>query len=57
MKWELLKKDGIPVNEPGKLHEWDLKELPAGEVIMRLTLQSVNETYAELKMRLNLHFV
>ena len=54
VKWELLKKDGIPVNEPGKLHEWDLKELPAGEVIMRLTLQSVNETYAELKMRLNL---
>ena len=54
VKWELLKKDGIPVNEPGKLHEWDLKELPAGEVIMRLILQSVNETYAELKMGLNL---
>ncbi|HLE51414.1 MAG TPA: hypothetical protein VI755_05105, partial [Anaerolineales bacterium] len=52
--WEELKQDGTPLNEPGKLFEWDLSELPAGEVVLRLFLKSVNDTYAELKMRLNL---
>ena len=54
VKWELLKKDGIPVNESAKLYEWDLEDLPAGEIVLRLILRSIHETYAEIKMSLNL---
>ena len=54
VKWELLKKDGIPVNDSAKLFEWDLKEFPAGEITLRIILRSIHETYAELKMSLNL---
>ena len=54
VKWELLKKDGIPVNDSAKLFEWDLEELPAGEITLRIILRSIHETYAELKMSLNL---
>jgi hypothetical protein len=54
VKWELLKKDGIPVNDSAKLFEWALEELPAGEITLRIILRSINETYAELKMSLNL---
>lgn len=54
VKWESLAREGIPVNEPRKLYEWDLEEIPAGEVTLRLIVHSVNETYAETKMSLNL---
>ena len=54
VKWELLKKDGIPINDAGKIYEWDLEKFPAGEITLRLFLRSINETYAEVKMILNL---
>lgn len=54
VKWELLKKHGRPQNESGKIFDWDLEELPPGEVTLRLFLSSVNETYAEIKMKLNM---
>lgn len=54
VQWELLKKDGIPVNDSAKLFEWNLEELPAGEITLRIILRSIHETYAELKMNLNL---
>jgi membrane peptidoglycan carboxypeptidase len=54
VKWELLKKHGRPQNESGKIFEWDLRELPAGDLTLRLFLRSVHETYAEIKMKLNM---
>lgn len=54
VEWELLKREGIPINEPGKIYEWDLEDLPAGEVTLRLMVKSIHETYAELSIRLNL---
>lgn len=54
VKWELLKREGIPANESTKLHEWDLEELPAGEITLRLFISSIRDTYAELRIRLNL---
>jgi penicillin-binding protein 1C len=54
VQWELLENEGIPINEPAKLFEWDLDSLPAGEVTLRLYLESTRDTYAELKLRLNL---
>jgi penicillin-binding protein 1C len=54
VKWELLKKHGRPQNESGKIYDWDLRELPAGDVTLRLFLNSIHETYAEIKMKLNM---
>jgi membrane peptidoglycan carboxypeptidase len=54
VKWEPLKKDGIPINESGKIYEWDLEEFPAGVITLRLVLNSINQTYAEVSMNLNI---
>lgn len=54
VKWELLQKKKSPVNDVEELFEWDLKELPAGEVTLRLYMHSKEDTHAELKVSLNL---
>ncbi len=54
VKWETLKRDRTAVNEAVKIYEWDLEDLPAGEVTLRLTVNSIHDTYAELMIRLNL---
>ena len=54
VKWERLTKENSPIDEAGKIYEWDLKELPAGEVMLRLYVRSNHDTYAEKKMHLNL---
>jgi penicillin-binding protein 1C len=54
VQWERLDQDDDPKNEPEKLYEWDVRELPAGEVTLRLTVRSTEDTYAETTMRLNL---
>jgi hypothetical protein len=52
--WELLDKSKIPVNQPDDLFEWDLSELPAGLITLRLYLISTREMYAETRVRLDL---
>jgi penicillin-binding protein 1C len=54
VKWERLAKENSPIDEAGKIYKWDLKELPAGEVTLRLYVRSNHDTYAEKKMHLNL---
>jgi hypothetical protein len=54
VQWERLERDGAAFNEPGKLYDWDIKDLPAGEVTLKLTIRSVNDTYAETQIHLNL---
>jgi penicillin-binding protein 1C len=52
--WELLDKSKVPVNEPDLLHEWDISELPAGKVTLRLYLMSTDDMYAEKRITLDL---
>jgi membrane peptidoglycan carboxypeptidase len=52
--WELLDKSKIPVNEPEELYEWDISELPAGIITLRLYLISTEDTYAETRITLDL---
>ncbi|MEW6716278.1 MAG: transglycosylase domain-containing protein [Chloroflexota bacterium] len=52
VKWELLDKSGTPKDQPEKLYTWDLTELPAGPVTLRLYLESTNGTFAELRLHL-----
>jgi membrane peptidoglycan carboxypeptidase len=54
VKWERLVRENSPIEQAGKIYEWDLKELPAGEVTLRLYVRSNHDTYAEKVMRLNL---
>jgi len=54
VEWELLDKSKIPVNEHDDLYEWDISEFPAGKVTLRLYLISTRETYAEVRVTLDL---
>jgi hypothetical protein len=54
VQWETLKRDSSMINEPRKLYEWGLEELPAGEITLKLSIFSVKDTFAEIKRRLNL---
>ena len=54
VKWERLTRGGNQIQDGGELYEWDLADLPAGEVTLRLKVFSTTDTYAELKLHLNL---
>lgn len=54
IQWERLKKETLPVDQPGKLYEWDVVDLPTGEVSLRLSVYSVYGTHTEVKLNLNL---
>lgn len=54
VKWERLVKEDSRVDEAGKMYDWDLKELPAGEVTLRLYVRSDHDTYAQKEIHLNL---
>ncbi len=52
--WDTLEQDGSPANESTKIYEWDLRDFPAGVVTLRLRIKSIHDTFAEIKMRINL---
>jgi penicillin-binding protein 1C len=52
--WERLVREGSPMTQPGKIYEWDVEDIPPGEVSLRLYIHSVNDTYAEVTVRLHL---
>lgn len=54
VQWERLVREGNQMTQPGKLYEWDVSDLPEGEVTLRLYLHSVHDTYAEKRVRLHL---
>jgi membrane peptidoglycan carboxypeptidase len=54
VEWELLDKSKIPVNQPDDLYEWDISDLPAGKVTLRLYLKSTQNTFAEVRVWLDL---
>lgn len=42
------------VAQSEKLYEWDLKDIPAGVVTLRLYMESTEDTYAERRVHINL---
>ena len=53
--WNSLVPDtSSPVNPPNKIYSWDLKDIPAGQVTLRLTMNSTEDTRVETKIHLNI---
>ncbi len=53
-KWKVLTEGGYRLKNPEILYEWDLTEVQDGPVTLRLTIESTQNTYAEVEIRLNL---
>ena len=54
-KWETLAKNiKTPYKQPELIYTWDLEEIPAGMVTLRLFLESTENTFAERKIKLNI---
>jgi penicillin-binding protein 1C len=57
VEWKTLLERDNPVPQPDKLFTWDVLNgeegpIPAGPVTLRLTMQSTEDTYAELKLHI-----
>jgi penicillin-binding protein 1C len=52
--WERLMRSDEPMGQADLIHSWDLSELPAGPVTLRLRVNSTRGTFAELFLHLNL---
>ncbi len=53
IQWDSLKRGNTPVEQPGKLYEWDLEDIPSGEVTLRLSIFSIKDTFAEIMRHIN----
>ncbi|HJS28926.1 MAG TPA: penicillin-binding transpeptidase domain-containing protein, partial [Anaerolineales bacterium] len=53
-EWKNLVRSDQPVNQPDLLYSWDLAEIPEGAVTLRLIIDSVRNTFAEVVLHLNL---
>jgi penicillin-binding protein 1C len=53
-EWELLDKSKLPINQPDDLYEWDISDFPPGRVTLRLYLLSIQNTFAEVRVSLDL---
>jgi penicillin-binding protein 1C len=49
-----LMESGSPVRETDKLYTWELDDIPAGPVRLRLLMESHRDTYAEIFLNINL---
>jgi penicillin-binding protein 1C len=54
LEWTRLTGSNQPVSQPGELYTWDLQGLSAGMVTLRLRMQSIRDTYAEVLLHLNI---
>ncbi|WP_299029629.1 transglycosylase domain-containing protein [uncultured Thermanaerothrix sp.] len=52
--WTALAVGNTSENQPRLLATWDLREVPAGRVTLRLYVESQRDTYAERRIHLNL---
>ena len=53
-EWETLAKGNERLEEPELLYQWDLEDIPDGEVTLRIYMHSTEDTYAEKLLHLNL---
>ena len=54
VQWTTLERDTTPVEQPGKLYEWNLEDIDTGEITLKLSIFSLQDTYAETERRLNI---
>lgn len=52
--WDLLDKRSKPVKTAKEIFEWDISKLSAGIYSLRIIMYSSEDTYAELKIHINL---
>lgn len=54
-EWKpIVERSLAPVKQTDKLGSWDLKDVPAGRVTLRLHLETTTDRYADKKIRLNI---
>lgn len=53
LDWERLMRSNSPVGQSERIHEWDMQDIPTGPISLRLYMRSVEDTFAELKVRLD----
>ncbi len=53
-EWKVLEKRNKPVKTAKEIFEWDISNFSAGMVTLRVILYSSEDTYAELKIPINL---
>jgi len=51
--WELLLRSSQSYPQSDKIYSWDLYQVPSGDLTLRLTMASTNNTYAKLLLHLN----
>ena len=49
---QLVGQSNSQLKKPDRIYTWDLKAIPAGDVVLRLYLESTNNTYAERRIHL-----
>ena len=54
VEWQVLDQQRQPVGSAGTLYRWDLTDLPAGPVTLKLSIHSTEDTFAETEVRINL---
>jgi hypothetical protein len=54
VQWEVLQEIGEPIPAMTELLSWDVSDLPAGWVTLRLYMKSESGGYAERRVRINL---
>jgi hypothetical protein len=54
-EWKtLLDNQTAQYTNPEMIYTWDVSELPAGEVTLRIYMESTEDTYAERRIHINL---
>jgi hypothetical protein len=53
-EWVVLDERHNPVQQPGVIYSWDLRDLPPGRVTLRLWMHSTEDTFAEIKLHVDL---
>jgi penicillin-binding protein 1C len=54
VKWELIERSGRGYPQPEKIFTWDVSEIPAGVVTLRLRVESNAGTFAEKRILLDM---
>jgi len=54
VEWEQIYQKKVPVDEPERIYEWDVNEIEAGIITVRLYMESTEDTYAEVHIRLDM---
>jgi len=54
VEWNRLAESNQPLNPAGLYYQWDVSQIPAGTITLRLVMHSVRNTYAERLMHVNI---